>query len=71
MSSFPPQPVPESLKASVEGSKAEYVQLGKTGLRVSIPIFGAMSIGQPEWAPWVIDEEKVLPISSSKWHEFN
>jgi hypothetical protein len=51
---------PKSLVDSVEQSKAEYVQLGKSGLRVSIPIFGAMSFGTPEWAPWVIDEEKVL-----------
>jgi hypothetical protein len=50
---------PKSLLDSVENSKAEYVQLGKSGLRVSIPILGAMSIGHPEWAPWVIDEEKV------------
>jgi len=55
-------PIPESLKLSIENSKAEYVQLGKSGLRVSIPIFGAMSIGHPEWAPWVIDEENSLPL---------
>jgi hypothetical protein len=56
---------PQSLKDSVENSKAEYVQLGKSGLRVSVPILGAMSIGHPGWAPWVIDEEKVflLPFS--------
>ncbi|KAL3420602.1 aldo/keto reductase [Phlyctema vagabunda] len=50
------------LKESVENSKAEYVQLGKSGLRVSVPIFGAMSIGHPDWAPWVLDEEKSLPL---------
>jgi hypothetical protein len=53
--------LPQSLKESVENSKVEYVNLGKSGLRVSIPILGAMSIGHPEWAPWVIDEEKVYP----------
>jgi hypothetical protein len=53
--------LPQSLKESVENSKVEYVNLGKSGLRVSIPILGAMSIGHPEWAPWVIDEEKVCP----------
>lgn len=52
-------PLPQSLKESLEGSKAEYVHLGKSGLRVSIPILGAMSIGHTDWAPWVIDEEKV------------
>jgi hypothetical protein len=68
--SFPQQAIPESLKKSVEASKAEYVQLGKSGLRISIPIFGAMSIGHPDWAPWVIDEEKVVflhPNFSLDW----
>ncbi|KAE9377033.1 Aldo/keto reductase-like protein [Stipitochalara longipes BDJ] len=54
--------IPQSLKESVENSKAEYVHLGKSGLRVSIPILGAMSIGHPDWAPWVVDEEKSLPL---------
>ncbi|KAG0649804.1 Aldo-keto reductase dtxS3 [Hyphodiscus hymeniophilus] len=57
-----PPEVPASLAKSVENSKAEYVQLGKSGLRVSIPIFGAMSFGTPEWADWVLDEEKSLPL---------
>ena len=39
--------------------KAEYRQLGKSGLRVSVPILGAMSIGDPRWMEWVADEEKV------------
>lgn len=59
MAAQPPPEMPKSLKVSVEASKAEYVQLGKSGLRVSVPIFGAMSIGHPDWAPWVLDEEKV------------
>lgn len=54
-----PPPLPESLKKSLENSKAEYVRLGKSGLRISIPVLGAMSIGHPDWAPWVIDEERV------------
>jgi hypothetical protein len=62
MSANPAQQIPQSLKVSVENSKAEYVQLGKSGLRVSVPIFGAMSFGSPEWAPWVIDEEKVFVL---------
>jgi len=60
--SFNPGPVPKSLTDSIEASKAEYVQLGKSGLRVSIPILGAMSFGDPRWAPWVLDEEKSLPL---------
>lgn len=30
-------------------SQVEYRQLGKSGLRVSVPIIGAMSFGSPEW----------------------
>ncbi|KAL6713529.1 hypothetical protein ACLMJK_008994 [Lecanora helva] len=42
--------------------KAEYKQLGKSGLRVSVPILGAMSIGDKRWAPWVIEEDQALPL---------
>ena len=52
----------DAIKKSVEATKAEYKQLGKCGLRVSVPIFGAMSFGDPSWQPWVLDEEKALPL---------
>jgi aryl-alcohol dehydrogenase-like predicted oxidoreductase len=42
--------------------KATYRQLGKSGLRVSNPILGAMSIGDKRWAPWVIEEDEALPL---------
>ncbi len=45
--------VPASLQKSVEATKVDYVKLGKSGLKVSVPILGAMSFGSPEWAPWV------------------
>jgi hypothetical protein len=35
-------------KMATEVPKAEYRQLGKSGLRVSVPILGAMSIGMAE-----------------------
>ena len=38
---------------------AEYKQLGKSGLRVSVPILGAMSFGDKKWQEWVIEEDKV------------
>ncbi|RDL41852.1 uncharacterized protein BP5553_01831 [Venustampulla echinocandica] len=56
------KPLPRGLATSLENSKAEFVQLGKSGLRVSVPIFGTMSIGSSKWEPWVIDEDKALPI---------
>ena len=47
---------------SIAETKATYKRLGNSGLRVSVPIFGAMSFGDPAWQPWVIDEEKALPL---------
>lgn len=51
--------MPASLRESLKHSKAEYKQLGKSGLRVSVPIFGAMSIGHKGWMPWLLEEEEV------------
>jgi aryl-alcohol dehydrogenase-like predicted oxidoreductase len=51
-----------ALEESVKATKAEYRQLGKCGLRISVPIFGAMSFGDPDWNSWVLDEEKALPL---------
>lgn len=51
--------LPTRLKQSIDSTQATYKQLGKSGLRVSVPIFGAMSIGSSEWGAWVINEDKV------------
>lgn len=42
--------------------KAIYRQLGKSGLRVSVPIFGTMSLGDKRCIPWVLDEDEALPL---------
>ncbi|KAK3053310.1 hypothetical protein LTR09_005479 [Extremus antarcticus] len=47
---------------SIKETKAEYKQVGKSGLRVSVPIFGCMSFGSKEWQPWVIEEDEALPL---------
>lgn len=44
---------------STEKAPVKYVNLGKTGLRVSVPIVGCMSFGSSEWQEWVINEDKV------------
>lgn len=54
--------IPQGLQDSVAHSKAEYKRLGKSGLRVSVPILGAMSIGQSAWMDWVIEEDQALPL---------
>ena len=51
--------IPKSVQESLDSTKVEYRQLGKSGLRVSVPILGAMSIGNEQWQPWVIGQEKV------------
>ncbi|KIV97775.1 versiconal hemiacetal acetate reductase [Exophiala mesophila] len=40
----------------------EYVNLGKSGLKVSKVILGTMSYGTPEWQKWVLNEEDSLPL---------
>jgi aryl-alcohol dehydrogenase-like predicted oxidoreductase len=49
--------IPQELQQSLESTKVTYAQLGKCGLRVSLPILGAMSIGHKDWQPWVVDDE--------------
>ncbi|KAK1480113.1 voltage-gated potassium channel beta-1 subunit [Colletotrichum cuscutae] len=43
-------PVPASLQKSLDTTKVEYVNLGTSGLRVSVPVLGGMSLGSSEWA---------------------
>lgn len=53
------QDLPTHLKQSLEDTKVEYRQLGNSGLRVSVPIFGCMSLGDKRVFPWNIEEEEV------------
>lgn len=55
-------PLPLSLKQSLDATKVEYTSLGSSGLKVSVPILGTMSMGSSKWADWVLDEDKALPI---------
>ena len=54
--------IPTSLKKNIDDTKVEYVQLGTSGLRVSLPILGAMSLGSSQWDTWILDEAKSLEI---------
>ncbi|HVL55934.1 MAG TPA: aldo/keto reductase [Burkholderiaceae bacterium] len=40
----------------------QYTTLGSTGLRVSRLCLGTMSIGAPQWRPWVLGEEQARPL---------
>jgi aryl-alcohol dehydrogenase-like predicted oxidoreductase len=52
----------ERLEKSVKATRVEYRQLGSSGLRISVPVLGAMSFGDPKWNSWVIEEDKALPL---------
>ncbi|XDG04686.1 hypothetical protein ABKA04_004301 [Annulohypoxylon sp. FPYF3050] len=54
--------IPASVQKSLDGTKVEYVRVGSSGLRVSTPILGAMSLGSTKWMPWVLDEEASVEI---------
>lgn len=54
--------LPKSLADSLANTKPEYKRLGKSGLRVSVPILGAMSIGCKDWLEWVIEDNEALPL---------
>ncbi|KAJ5157770.1 aldo-keto reductase dtxS3 [Penicillium canariense] len=54
--------VPGCLRESITRSKAEYRRLGNSGLRVSNPILGGLTLGSSRWLPWVLDEDKALGI---------
>lgn len=59
--------LPEGVQKSLDGTKCEYKRVGASGLRVSSPIVGCMSIGNPEWANWVVGPEKALPLLKAAW----
>ncbi|MFV0298455.1 MAG: aldo/keto reductase, partial [Hyphomicrobiaceae bacterium] len=40
----------------------DYVNLGRTGLKVSRIGLGCMTFGSPNWAPWVLDAVASAPI---------
>lgn len=53
---------PAPIQKSVDETKVDYVRLGTSGLRVSIPILGAMFMGHPGSFPGIMAEEESLEI---------
>ncbi|KAK0615711.1 aldo-keto reductase [Bombardia bombarda] len=51
-----------SAQKSIEATKVDYVHLGSSGLRVSWPILGAMTLGAPKAASFVLDEDTSLDV---------
>ncbi|KAH8813785.1 NADP-dependent oxidoreductase domain-containing protein [Flagelloscypha sp. PMI_526] len=48
-------------------TKVHYRRLGRSGLRVSVPIFGGLSVGNKEWQPWVVDGDDALQLLKAAW----
>ena len=40
----------------------QYTYLGRTGVKISRICLGCMSYGDPQWRPWVLDEEAAMPF---------
>ncbi|KAL2211362.1 hypothetical protein CC79DRAFT_1328751 [Sarocladium strictum] len=43
----------------------EYNRLGKSGLKISKVVLGAMSFGHKEWRDWVLEEKEAVFSRSS------
>ncbi|GAA5900244.1 aldo/keto reductase [Sporobolomyces salmoneus] len=48
-------------------TKAKYVRLGSSGLKVSLPILGCMSYGDKRWANWVIEGDEAVEHLKEAW----
>jgi aryl-alcohol dehydrogenase-like predicted oxidoreductase len=46
----------------MSSGKMEYTNLGKSGLKISKVILGAMSYGSSDWQEWVLNEAEALPL---------
>jgi aryl-alcohol dehydrogenase-like predicted oxidoreductase len=55
---MPTVELPTLFKEGLDASNVSYQRLGASGLRVSVPILGAMSFGDSRWQNWVIDNEE-------------
>ncbi|KAI1325229.1 aldo/keto reductase [Xylariaceae sp. FL0255] len=56
------QSLPQSLRDSLSKTKVSYRRMGKSGLTVSVPIFGCMSFGDSKAQSWALDEAEALPL---------
>ena len=43
-------------------TRMQYTRLGRSGLKISKVVLGAMSFGSKEWQPWVLEEDEALPL---------
>src|SRR5215212_6934873 len=46
----------------IRGGTMQYVNLGKTGMKVSRLCLGMMSYGSKQWREWVLEEDEAKPF---------
>jgi len=63
----PPSKPASATPSTTMSAQVEYRQLGKSGLRVSVPVLGCMSFGSDKWFPWVLNEDKAFPVMKAAW----
>src|SRR5215213_6560753 len=49
-------------EASIRRGFVQYVNLGKTGMKVSRLCLGMMSYGSKQWREWILEEEESKPF---------
>src|SRR4051812_33078249 len=52
---------------TVPEPRMEYVNLGRTGVKVSRLCLGCMTYGSSKWRPWVLDEDASRPFFRKAW----
>ncbi|KAL5364126.1 Aldo/keto reductase [Aspergillus floccosus] len=60
--------LPAHYQTLVDSTKCRYRQLGKSGLKVSVPILGCMGFGNKDWVwDWVLEEEESMAMLKAAW----
>ncbi|KAL6834302.1 Aldo/keto reductase [Trichoderma sp. SZMC 28015] len=60
--------LPAHYQKNVDETKCKYRQLGKSGLKVSVPILGCMGFGNKDWVwDWVLKEEESMKMLKAAW----
>ncbi|OQE20528.1 hypothetical protein PENSTE_c013G08376 [Penicillium steckii] len=54
--------LPSQLQESRNKTKVSYKRLGNSGLYISVPLLGGMSIGASEFGNWILEEPEALPL---------
>ena len=60
--------LPSQLQESRNKTKVSYKRLGNSGLYISVPLLGGMSIGASEFGNWILEEPEALPLLKAAYY---